>query len=131
MTHRRRPLDVGLLVQQYSAGMTITQLGVLVDRAPSTVYQRLRGAGVVFRGRQGVPRKPSTQVQAQILDVIKTYVRRRGFAPSVREITAAVGFKSDRSTQYRLQQLEERGLIRRTAGVARGITVLQGTEVKS
>lgn len=130
MTHRRRPLDVQRLVRQYNAGATITELGKLVDRTPSTVYLHLRREGVAFRGRRGVAHKPAVQVQDQILHFIRDYLLRCEVAPSVREITAAVGFKSERSTRYQLERLEAGGLIRRAPGVTRGITVLQGTEAQ-
>lgn len=42
-------------------------------------------------------------------------------APSLREISSAVGFKSSRSAYVYLQRLEERGYVEREGGRARGI----------
>ena len=47
----------------------------------------------------------------QILDFVNTFVQENGFAPSVREIGAAVGLRSTASVSYHLQQLQEKGLL--------------------
>lgn len=44
-----------------------------------------------------------------------------GGAPSLREISSAVGFKSSRSAYVYLQKLEEHGYVEREGGRARGI----------
>ena len=46
-----------------------------------------------------------------ILDFVNTFVQENGFAPSVREIGAAVGLRSTASVSYHLQQLQEKGLL--------------------
>ncbi|GAB6179019.1 hypothetical protein JCM14036_03380 [Desulfotomaculum defluvii] len=46
----------------------------------------------------------------QILDAIKE-LSKRGYAPSVREVGEAVGFRSTATTYYRLSKLRERGAI--------------------
>ena len=45
----------------------------------------------------------------QILDFVNAFVQENGFAPSVREIGAAVGLRSTASVSYHLQQLQEKG----------------------
>lgn len=47
----------------------------------------------------------------QILDFVNEFVQENGFAPSVREIGAAVGLRSTASVSYHLQQLQEKGLL--------------------
>ena len=55
---------------------------------------------------------PRTSNKAQlILDFVNTFVQENGFAPSVREIGAAVGLRSTASVSYHLQQLQEKGLL--------------------
>ena len=47
----------------------------------------------------------------QILDFVNQFVQENGFAPSVREIGAAVELRSTSSVSYHLQQLKEKGLL--------------------
>lgn len=55
---------------------------------------------------------PRTTNKAQlILDFVNAFVQENGFAPSVREIGAAVGLRSTASVSYHLQQLQEKGLL--------------------
>lgn len=48
---------------------------------------------------------------ALILDFVNQFIQENGFAPSVREIGAAVGLRSTASVSYHLQQLQEKGLL--------------------
>ena len=55
---------------------------------------------------------PRTSDKAErILDYVNQFVQENGFAPSVREIGAAVGLRSTASVSYHLQQLQEKGLL--------------------
>ena len=55
---------------------------------------------------------PRTSNKAQlILDFVNQFVQENGFAPSVREIGAAVGLSSTASVSYHLQQLQAKGLL--------------------
>ncbi len=47
----------------------------------------------------------------RILEFVNTFVQENGFAPSVREIGAAVGLRSTASVSYHLQQLQAKGLL--------------------
>ena len=47
----------------------------------------------------------------KILEFLEEFVRENGYAPSVREIGAAVGLNSTASVTYQLRRLEERGLL--------------------
>ena len=55
---------------------------------------------------------PRTSNKSQlILEFVNEFVQENGFAPSVREIGAAVGLRSTASVSYHLQQLQEKGLL--------------------
>ena len=55
---------------------------------------------------------PRTSNKAQeILEFVNQFVQENGFAPSVREIGAAVGLSSTASVSYHLRQLQEKGLL--------------------
>ena len=55
---------------------------------------------------------PRTSNKADmILDFVNRFVQENGFAPSVREIGAAVGLRSTVSVSYHLNQLQTKGLL--------------------
>jgi len=55
---------------------------------------------------------PRTSNKAQlILEFVNAFVQENGFAPSVREIGAAVGLRSTASVSYHIQALQEKGLL--------------------
>ena len=56
-----------------------------------------------------MPRK-SNKAQ-QILDYVNSFIQENGYAPSVREIGAAVGLRSTASVSYHLQQLQAKGAL--------------------
>ena len=47
----------------------------------------------------------------EILEFVTDFVQENGYAPSIREIGAAVGLSSTASVNYHLQQLQEKGLL--------------------
>ena len=47
----------------------------------------------------------------EILTFVEGFIQENGYAPSVREIGAAVGLNSTASVTYHLQQLQEKGLL--------------------
>ena len=55
----------------------------------------------------------------EILDFVNLFVQENGFAPSVREIGAAVGLRSTASVSYHLTQLQEKGLLLAPGGKGR------------
>jgi repressor LexA len=63
-----------------------------------------------------------TERQNQILEFITDHVMKRGFAPSIREISKAMGFASPRAAHKHLKTLEEAGYLARESK-ARGIRV--------
>lgn len=55
---------------------------------------------------------PRTSDKAdRILDYVNQFVQENGYAPSIREIGAAVGLRSTASVSYHLEQLKEKGLL--------------------
>ncbi len=55
---------------------------------------------------------PRTSDKAQrIMEFVNAFVQENGFAPSVREIGAAVGLRSTASVSYHLRQLQEKGYL--------------------
>ena len=55
---------------------------------------------------------PRTSNKAEaILNYVNQFVQENGYAPSVREIGAAVGLRSTASVSYHLQQLQEKGAL--------------------
>jgi repressor LexA len=62
--------------------------------------------------------------QVEILDFLKSSVESQGYAPTMREIGAAVGLTSSASVKYQLDILEEKGLIRRGDNSGRAIELV-------
>ncbi len=55
---------------------------------------------------------PRTSDKAEkILDYVNQFVQEHGYAPSIREIGAAVGLRSTASVSYHIQALQEKGLL--------------------
>ncbi len=63
--------------------------------------------------------------EAQVRDFISQYLRQHGYAPSVREIKRAIGFKSTSTVHYHLRKLEKAGSLRREPYRARAILLLK------
>ncbi|MDV6014488.1 transcriptional repressor LexA [Haloechinothrix sp. LS1_15] len=61
--------------------------------------------------------------QGQILEVIRSWVRRLGYPPSVREIGDAVGLTSTSSVAHQLQALQRKGYLRRDPNRPRAVGV--------
>ena len=53
----------------------------------------------------------SSNKPQKILEFVNQFMQENGFAPSVREIGAAVGLKSTASVSYHLQRLQEQGYL--------------------
>ena len=55
---------------------------------------------------------PRTSDKAEkILEYVNAFVQENGYAPSVREIGAAVGLRSTASVSYHIQALQEKGML--------------------
>ena len=58
---------------------------------------------------------PRTSNKAQlIVEFVNSFVQENGYAPSIREIGAAVGLRSTASVSYHLQQLQSKGMLQST-----------------
>src|SRR5882757_2872073 len=66
--------------------------------------------------------------QQQVLDVIRAWVSRFGYPPSVREIGEAVGLTSTSSVSHQLRALQRKGYLRRDANRPRAVGVLSATD---
>jgi repressor LexA len=66
-----------------------------------------------------------SQRQLEILDVIASAVRARGFPPSIREIGERVGLTSSATVHGHLRHLEQRGFIKRDPARPRSIEVVR------
>ena len=60
-------------------------------------------------GEMAMPR--TSDKAQQILDYVNQFMQQNGYAPSVREIGAAVGLRSTASVSYHLRQLQEKGIL--------------------
>ena len=64
-----------------------------------------------------------TQRQRKVLEVIRDWVERFGYPPSVREIGDAVGLTSTSSVHHQLRTLERKGYLRRDPHRTRAVDV--------
>ena len=62
-----------------------------------------------------------------ILDYVNQFVQENGYAPSVREIGAAVGLRSTASVSYHIQQLQEKGLLQAPGAKGRKRAIVTST----
>jgi repressor LexA len=67
---------------------------------------------------------PLTDRQRRVLDMIRHWIDRRGYPPTVREIGDAVGLNSTSSVAYQLRTLESKGYLRRSGSRPRTVGVL-------
>ena len=63
------------------------------------------------------------ETKDRIVEYLKDFTAKRGFAPSVREIAAHLGFKSTKAVKVHLDELAEKGVIKKKKGVARGVSL--------
>ena len=77
-------------------------------------YPELEGGGAMAR---------TSTKQQEILDFLRQFIGSCGYAPSVREICAAVGLKSTASVHYHLGELKRQGLIEMDGGKNRTISL--------
>ena len=76
---------------------------------------------------QGGILMPRTSNKAnEILDYVNQFIQENGYAPSVREIGAAVGLRSTASVSYHLQQLQEKGLLQSPGAKGRKRALVTG-----
>jgi repressor LexA len=71
-----------------------------------------------------------TDRQARILEYIRYVSRTRSYPPSVREIGEAVGLSSSSTVHNHLNQLERRGLIRRSPSKSRTVEPVEDSRIE-
>lgn len=64
-----------------------------------------------------------SEKQRKVLEYLRRFMERHGYAPSVRDIADGCGLKSPPVAQYYLDVLEKKGFIGRIKGVSRSITL--------
>ena len=64
-----------------------------------------------------------TQRQQQVLDMLISYQKERGFPPTNQELATMLGCRSVNAAVEQLHALEKKGVITIKRGVARGITL--------
>ena len=69
--------------------------------------------------------KKLTEKQKEILGLIARNVKEVGFPPTMQELADELGVRSKNAIFKHLEALEKKGYIRRAAGGARGITILE------
>lgn len=65
-----------------------------------------------------------TRRQKQVLDFLRAYIDRHGYAPSLGEIGAALGLGSLATVHTHLQRLERKGLVRRRPRQSRALELV-------
>jgi repressor LexA len=91
-----------------------------------------RGQGAEIRAfpepAEGAEGPGLTERQRRVLEVIRDWVDRFGYPPSVREIGEAVGLTSTSSVAHQLRALERKGYLRRDPNRPRAVGVLPPDE---
>lgn len=72
-----------------------------------------------------------TQKEKEVYEYISDCLEKNGFAPSVRDICAAVGIKSTSSVHEYLRKLEAKGYIRKSSGKSRALAIENGSKSES
>lgn len=75
-------------------------------------------------------KKKNEEMQQKILDFLTEQIRVKGYPPSVREICAAVGFKSTSTVHSYLEKLEKEGLIQKDATKPRALKIVKNNKVE-
>jgi SOS-response transcriptional repressor LexA len=68
-------------------------------------------------------------IHYRLLNHVKTFIQTNGYSPSVRELMAIMGTTSTSHVRYLLSDLESKGYIRQTPGIARSIVLVRLPEV--
>jgi repressor LexA len=66
-----------------------------------------------------------TEKQLKLFKFIKSYIAKKTIPPSYQEIALAVGLKSKNSVNVYINNLEERGWLKRIRGKARSIQIIK------
>lgn len=69
--------------------------------------------------------RPLTKRQAQILELIKVFIKDTGMPPTRAEIAQTLGFKSANAAEEHLKALAKKGVIKMKPGASRGIQLIE------
>ncbi|MCQ8891400.1 transcriptional repressor LexA [Pseudoalteromonas carrageenovora] len=72
--------------------------------------------------------RPLTKRQAQILELIKVFIKDTGMPPTRAEIAQTLGFKSANAAEEHLKALAKKGAIKMKPGASRGIQLIEEEE---
>ena len=72
--------------------------------------------------------RPLTKRQAQILELIKVFIKDTGMPPTRAEIAQTLGFKSANAAEEHLKALAKKGVIKMKPGASRGIQLIEEDE---
>jgi repressor LexA len=72
--------------------------------------------------------RPLTNRQAQILELIKVFIKDTGMPPTRAEIAQTLGFKSANAAEEHLKALAKKGVIKMKPGASRGIQLIEEDE---
>lgn len=67
-----------------------------------------------------------TARQSEVLTLVREFIERHGFPPTLRELADGLGVRMTRGVVKHLEALERKGRLRRRAGSSRGIELLHG-----
>ena len=76
-------------------------------------------------------RETLTKRQAEILDLIRSYVSEEGCPPTRAEIAATLGFRSANAAEDHLRALERKCVIELVTGTSRGIRLVEQTQARA
>lgn len=69
--------------------------------------------------------RPLTKRQAQILELIKVFIKDTGMPPTRAEIAQTLGFRSANAAEEHLKALAKKGVIKMKPGASRGIQLVE------
>jgi repressor LexA len=89
----------------------LTQKFVPICKYPLFFFVHLCYNPFITTGKEGIIMARTSDKADRILEYVNTFVQENGYAPSVREIGAAVGLRSTASVSYHIQALQDKGLL--------------------
>jgi SOS-response transcriptional repressor LexA len=119
--------------QHHGQPPTILELADQLGLYPDSIHEMIAALerhgyprGLIYqKRRQGRKAGPLSATQKAIAVYIRQFIRKRGQAPSIREIGRHLRMTSPTGVSYHLRQLERHGIIHRERGVWRSIEMLE------
>jgi repressor LexA len=75
--------------------------------------------------RRPIMPRPLTRRQSEVVSFVRRYVEKRGFPPTIRELADELGVHPNAVAGH-LSAAERKGVLKRAARVARGLTLTTG-----